>query len=56
MKITSLIFFCLLLGTTTVAQSIKPAPEIDLRDMQGHDVKLADYKGQVLLVNFYVTC
>jgi cytochrome c biogenesis protein CcmG/thiol:disulfide interchange protein DsbE len=33
----------------------KPAPEIKLKDLDGKDVDLADYKGKVVLVNFWAT-
>ena len=33
----------------------KPAPEISLKDLDGKDVSLAQFKGQVVLVNFWAT-
>jgi cytochrome c-type biogenesis protein len=33
----------------------KPAPELTLKDLEGKDVSLAQYKGQVVLVNFWAT-
>jgi cytochrome c biogenesis protein CcmG/thiol:disulfide interchange protein DsbE len=33
----------------------KPAPEIRLRNLNGKEVSLADYKGQVVLLNFWAT-
>ncbi len=33
----------------------KPAPEIKLKNLDGQDVSLADYKGKVVLVNFWAT-
>jgi thiol-disulfide isomerase/thioredoxin len=35
--------------------SEKPAPEIKLKDLDGKDVTLSDYKGQVVLLNFWAT-
>ena len=32
-----------------------PAPQLDLTDLQGNPVSLADYRGQVLLVNNWAT-
>lgn len=32
-----------------------PAPEIKLKDLNDRDVALADYKGKVVLVNFWAT-
>jgi thiol-disulfide isomerase/thioredoxin len=33
----------------------KPAPGFVLRDLAGHRVSLADYRGKVLLINFWAT-
>jgi thiol-disulfide isomerase/thioredoxin len=33
----------------------KPAPDIKLKDLNDKDVALADYKGKVVLVNFWAT-
>jgi thiol-disulfide isomerase/thioredoxin len=33
----------------------KPAPEVKLKDLDGKDVTLADYKGKVVFVNFWAT-
>ncbi|MCU1239604.1 MAG: hypothetical protein JWO71_330 [Candidatus Acidoferrum typicum] len=33
----------------------KPAPDITLRDLDGKDLSLAQYKGKVVLVNFWAT-
>jgi thiol-disulfide isomerase/thioredoxin len=33
----------------------KPAPAISLKDLDGKDVALSQYKGQVVLVNFWAT-
>jgi thiol-disulfide isomerase/thioredoxin len=33
----------------------KPAPEIRLRNLNGKEVSLADYKGKVVLLNFWAT-
>jgi peroxiredoxin len=32
-----------------------PAPEIILKDLQGHEMKLSDLRGKVVLVNFWAT-
>src|ERR1700737_1528790 len=37
------------------AASIKPAPDIRLKDLDGKAVSLADYKGKVVFVNFWAT-
>ena len=33
----------------------KPAPEFNLKDSHGGDVRLSDYKGRVVLLNFWAT-
>jgi len=42
---------------TKTAGSVGGSPEetVPIRDMQDHDVTLADYKGKVVLVNFWAT-
>jgi peroxiredoxin len=32
-----------------------PAPEITLKDLQGRDIRLSDFRGKVVLVNFWAT-
>ena len=52
-----IIFFLLAAGTLVLrAQSENvPAPDFVLKDLQGKDLKLADYKGKVLVLNFWAT-
>src|SRR5271155_4841575 len=33
----------------------KPEPELTLKDLDGQDISLAQYKGKVVLVNFWAT-
>jgi thiol-disulfide isomerase/thioredoxin len=33
----------------------EPAPDLTLKDLNGNDVSLSDYKGKVVLVNFWAT-
>lgn len=33
----------------------KPAPDFTLKDLNGEDVSLSDYKGQYVLINFWAT-
>jgi thiol-disulfide isomerase/thioredoxin len=40
---------------TTANAAGKPAPEIKLKDLDDKEVRLADYKGKVVLVNFWAT-
>jgi cytochrome c biogenesis protein CcmG/thiol:disulfide interchange protein DsbE len=51
------IFFLSAAGATVLgAQSENvPAPDFALKDLQGKDIKLADYKGKVLVLNFWAT-
>jgi cytochrome c biogenesis protein CcmG/thiol:disulfide interchange protein DsbE len=51
------ISFLLAAGTLVLrAQSENvPAPDFVLKDLQGKDLKLADYKGKVLVLNFWAT-
>lgn len=37
------------------AAAAKPAPEVTLKDLDGKDLSLAQYKGKVVLVNFWAT-
>lgn len=37
------------------SSSRKPAPEFALKDVDGRTVRLADYKGKVVLLNFWAT-
>ncbi len=43
---------------TTSAQQVgvnKPAPPLELKDINGKTVKLSDYKGKVVVLNFWAT-
>jgi cytochrome c biogenesis protein CcmG/thiol:disulfide interchange protein DsbE len=40
---------------TAAVAAAKPAPEVPIRDLEGHDVTLAQYRGKVVLVNFWAT-
>src|SRR5882724_11670368 len=37
------------------AKTRKPAPDFTLKDVNGKPVKLSDYKGKVVLLNFWAT-
>lgn len=47
--------FLFLIPVWTQAQSPAPAPSLALKDISGHRFSLSDYKGKVLLVNFWAT-
>jgi peroxiredoxin len=38
-----------------LAQASKPAPDFTVKDAQGREVSLSDYKGKVVLLNFWAT-
>jgi len=37
------------------AKGLEPAPDLTLKDLNGNDVSLSDFKGKVVLVNFWAT-
>ena len=48
--------FCLLIfGGSAEAQSLVKAPSLMLRNLQGRTLRLADYKGKIVLINFWAT-
>lgn len=47
--------FLSVLAFGVFAQAPAKAPSPELRDLQGRSVRLADYKGKVVLVNFWAT-
>jgi thiol-disulfide isomerase/thioredoxin len=44
-----------LLPTFVVGQTVQKAPSLVLKDIQGRTLRLADYKGKVVLLNFWAT-
>jgi peroxiredoxin len=45
----------LMMATMTQGQSAQKAPALSLRDIQGRSFRLSDYKGKVVLLNFWAT-
>jgi thiol-disulfide isomerase/thioredoxin len=45
----------LLASTVAHAQETRKAPALALRDVRGRAVRLSDYKGKVVLLNFWAT-
>jgi thiol-disulfide isomerase/thioredoxin len=54
MRGLTLTVLLLLLSASVAAQSAQGAP-LSLKDIQGHRLRLADYKGRVVLINFWAT-
>lgn len=44
----------LLVPTVTLGQASRP-PQLTLKDIQGRHIRLSDYRGKVVLVNFWAT-
>jgi len=43
------------MGQFTLIKPLRPAPQVPLRDAKGRSVTLSDFKGKVVLVNFWAT-
>jgi peroxiredoxin len=41
--------------STDRQQEVKPAPEFTLKDLTGNEVNLSDYRGKVVVLNFWAT-
>jgi thiol-disulfide isomerase/thioredoxin len=50
-----LIIFTLLFSLPVSGQSLRQAPKLELKDINGRRFKLSDYKGKVVLLNFWAT-
>jgi thiol-disulfide isomerase/thioredoxin len=55
MRTLTRLLVLLVLPVVTFAQQRKPAPNFVLRDAKGAEVQLADFKGKVLLLDFWAT-
>jgi thiol-disulfide isomerase/thioredoxin len=56
MKRVAIIAMLLVAFSSLVSgQGEKPAPNLELRDVEGRDLRLSDYKGKVVLLNFWAT-
>jgi peroxiredoxin len=55
--LSGLLVFSLLAGATcmTGGETNPPAPNFSLKDLQGRPITLADYRGKVLVLNFWAT-
>ena len=47
--------FLLITPAGAMAQGLEPAPPVALRDLKGRTVRLTDFKGKVVLLNFWAT-
>jgi len=43
------------LSSLVLGQGERPAPKLELKDVEGRDLRLSDYKGKVVLLNFWAT-
>jgi thiol-disulfide isomerase/thioredoxin len=53
-KLLPSIVLCLLLLGSAVGQTVK-APALALKDLSGKTVRLSDFKGKIVLINFWAT-
>jgi cytochrome c biogenesis protein CcmG/thiol:disulfide interchange protein DsbE len=51
----SLILFLFLYGCEKEVEALQPAPDFTLRDLNGDSVSLNDYRGNIVLVDFWAT-
>ncbi len=54
-KLTLTILFSLLFLTGSAVSNDKKAPQFELKDINGKVLKLSDYKGKVVFLNFWAT-
>jgi thiol-disulfide isomerase/thioredoxin len=47
--------FLVALSSLVWGQGEKPAPKLELKDVEGRALRLSDYKGKVVLLNFWAT-
>ncbi|HPD60661.1 MAG TPA: TlpA disulfide reductase family protein [Thermodesulfobacteriota bacterium] len=49
----TIFFFFVGFGWGAESESLKPAPNLKLTDINGHTFKLSDYRGKVVIINFW---
>lgn len=55
MRSLLLALFLLVTPAVTLAQTPRSAPSVVLKDLKGRTVRLSDFKGNVVLLNFWAT-
>ena len=55
MKLIICLAALIMAATVAEGQTVRPAPPLKLRDLGGRAVRLSDYKGKVVLLNFWAT-
>jgi thiol-disulfide isomerase/thioredoxin len=55
MKRMTCVAALLLVATVARAQDVRKAPALALKSVEGRSVRLSDYKGKVVLLNFWAT-
>lgn len=54
-RIVVVLLLLVALPSTGSGQEVRKAPSLVLKDLQGRTVRLSDYKGKVVLINFWAT-
>lgn len=58
LKTAGLIFICIIcisIQSASAVQIAKPAPDFTLLDINGNSIHLADFKGKIVILNFWST-
>ena len=55
MKNLLIALFILITPCAALAQTTRPAPQVVLKDLSGRTVRVTDFKGKVVLLNFWAT-
>jgi thiol-disulfide isomerase/thioredoxin len=45
----------LMMATVAYGQGLRKAPSLAVKDLQGRSIRLSDYRGKVVLLNFWAT-
>ncbi|MBD0372439.1 MAG: TlpA family protein disulfide reductase [Pyrinomonadaceae bacterium] len=55
LRVLILVLLLAAFPVVVIAQGRSKAPSLELRDLRGRTVRLSDYKGKVVLLNFWAT-